>query len=122
VLSSLFAGAAPAPTREGGHGWQSTRETLPRRSWRRLSRIGGGEIAADVDGWGERDLRTLVDALVAGLADDARCHLKSMRTDAASFAKLGIAADVPASGSYAGVPILMTDLEPETMVFVFAPR
>jgi hypothetical protein len=79
---------------------------------------GDGEVAVDVGGWGAEALRALLDALLAS----PRCRLKGVRADAASFAKLGLPREVPGSGRYAGVPVVMTDLDPDTLVFAFAPR
>ncbi len=86
-----------------------------------LRLIGPGEFFGWGGGWGERELRTLLDALLSGLAT-SRCRLRSVRTDAASFARLGLAPEAPGSGRHAGVPVLMTDLEPDTVVLAFAPR
>jgi hypothetical protein len=33
-----------------------------------------------------------------------------------------LAVEVPGSGRYAGVPVVMTDLVPDTLVLAFAPR
>ena len=81
----------------------------------------GGEVGVDVGGWAEQDLRMLLDALLAGLAA-APCRLKGVQADSASFAKLGLLRDAPSSARHEGVPVLMTDLEPDTLVFTFAPR
>ena len=80
-----------------------------------------GEVGVDVGGWGEQELRTLLDALLAGLAASP-CCLKGVQADSASFARLGLPRDAPSSARHEGVPVLMTDLEPDTLVFSFAPR
>jgi hypothetical protein len=66
-------------------------------------------------------MRTLLDALLAGLAG-SRCRLKGVQADSASFAKLRLPRDAPSSARREGVPVLMTELEPDTLVFTFAPR
>ena len=80
-----------------------------------------GEIGVDVGGWGGRDMRTLLDALLAGLAASP-CRLKGVQADGASFARLGLPREAPGSARHGGVPVLMTDLEPDTLVLTFAPR
>ncbi len=80
-----------------------------------------GEVRIDVSGWGEQDLRTLLDALLAGLAASP-WRLKGVQADSASFAKFGLPRDAPSSARYGGVSVLMTDLEPDTLVFTLAPR
>jgi hypothetical protein len=80
-----------------------------------------GEVGVDVGGWAEQDLRTLLDALLAGLAASP-WRLQGMQADGASFAKLGLPRDAPSSARHEGVPVLMTDLEPDTLLFTFAQR
>ncbi len=80
-----------------------------------------GEVGVDVGGWDEQDLRTLLDALLAGLAGSPY-RLQGVQADSASFARLGLPRDAPSSARHEGVPVLMTDLEPDTLVFSFAPR
>ena len=80
-----------------------------------------GEVGVDVSGWGEQDLRTLLDALLAGLAASP-CRLQGVQADSTRFAKLGLPRDAPSSARHEGVPVLMTDLEPDTLLFTFVQR
>jgi hypothetical protein len=80
-----------------------------------------GEVGVDVGGWAEQDLRTLLDALLAGLAA-APCRLKRVQADSASFAKLGLPREAPGSARHQGVPVLLTDQDPGTLMLAFAPR
>jgi len=80
-----------------------------------------GEVGVDVGGWDEQDLRTLLDALLAGLAASP-WRLKGVQADGASFVRLGLPRDAPSSARHEGVPVLMTDLEPDTLLFTFAQR
>src|SRR5215213_6023493 len=80
-----------------------------------------GEVGVDVGGWGGQDLRTLLDALLAGLAASP-CRLKGVQADGASFAKLDLPREAPGSARHQGVPVLLTDQNPGTLVLAFAPR
>ena len=81
----------------------------------------GGEVGVDVGGWSGQEMRALLDALLAGLAASP-CRLQGVQADSESFAKLGLPRDAPSSARHEGVPVLMTDLEPDTLLFTFAPR
>jgi hypothetical protein len=80
-----------------------------------------GEIGVDVGGWGEQDMRALLDALLAGLTASP-CRLTGVQADGASFAKLDLPREAPGSARHQGVPVLLTDQEPGTLVLAFAPR
>ena len=80
-----------------------------------------GEVGVDIGGWGGQDLRTLLDALLAGLAASP-CRLKGVQADGASFAALDLPREAPGSARYQGVPVLLTDQEPGTLVLALAPR
>ena len=84
-----------------------------RRELRRtppLAGCGGTDVAV-TDG----------DPLRSGLAAFP-CRLQGVQADSASFAKLGLPRDAPSSARHEGVPVLMTDLEPGTLLFTFAQR
>ncbi len=80
-----------------------------------------GEVGVDVGGWGGQELRTLLDALLAGLAASP-CRLKGVQADSASFAKLDLPREAPGSARHQDVPVLLTDQDPGTLVLAFAPR
>jgi hypothetical protein len=88
---------------------------------REVAAAPGGEVGVDVGGWSGQDLRALLDALLAGLAASP-WRLQGVQADCASFAKLGLPRDAPSSARHEGVPVLMTDLEPDTLLFTFAQR
>src|SRR5215217_8083260 len=77
-----------------------------------------GEVGVDVGGWSGQDLRTLLDALLAGLAASL-CRLKGVQADSASFAKLGLPREAPGSARHQGVPVLLADQDSGTLVLAF---
>ena len=80
----------------------------------------GGEVGVDVRGWGGQDLRALLDALLAGLAASP-CRLRGVQADGASFAAFDLPREAPGSARHQGVPVLLTDQDPGTLVLAFAP-
>ena len=52
----------------------------------------------------------------------ANLHYQGVQANGASFAKLGLPRDAPSSARHEGVPVLLTDLEPDTLLFAFAQR
>ena len=87
---------------------------------REVAASAGGEVGVDVGGWGGQDMRTLLDALLAGLVASP-CRLKGVQADGASFAELGLPREAPGSARHQGVPVLLTDQDPGTLVLAFAP-
>jgi len=79
-------------------------------------------IRIDVGTFSAEQVRAIFDDVLASLAT-YKLRLRGVRTDWASFAKLGIPQDTVNSGLYSGIPVVLTaSADFDTMEFVFQPR